>query len=106
MRTGYNEVLEQWIQAVVALSMILGTLALAFVLLIRGESLSAIPNWITLALGAVIAWYFGGRTFKLGVSSGTNGVLDAAAKVSAAQTNAAAVQIVADQAHANAQEEK
>ena len=81
MRTSYSELLEQLIQAIIAIIVIGGAIAIAIVLLLNGRDISNLPSWLTLALGAVLGFYFGQRGVGLGISKGTNGVLDAAKKV-------------------------
>lgn len=81
MRTGYSERLEQVVQGVIAVIVIGGGLSIAVIELLRGMDLNQLPGWLLILVGAVGGLYFGQRGVGLGISKGTNGVLDAAKKV-------------------------
>lgn len=81
MRSAYSERLEQLVQAVIAIIVIGGGLAIALIELLRGLDLDKLPGWLLILVGAVGGLYFGQRGVGLGIAKGTNGVLDAARKI-------------------------
>lgn len=96
MRTAYSERIEQVVQAVIAILVIGGGLAIAVVELLRGADINKLPGWLLILVGLVGGLYFGARNVKQGISAGTNGVLDAARKVAVDPTILATLNAPAD----------
>jgi uncharacterized membrane protein AbrB (regulator of aidB expression) len=54
------DVLETLIQGILALALIAGAIVLTVIQVMRGQSI-VIPDWLSLATGAVIGYFFGTR---------------------------------------------
>jgi len=59
------DLLEVLTQGILALSLIVGAIILTLIQVMRGQSL-LIPDWLTLAIGAVVGYFFGTRLQRNG----------------------------------------
>ena len=77
-----TELIQEITQAALALLVVGGCVIATFVLIMRGEQASQMPDWLTLALGAVIGFYFGARNSAPIIASLTNGPMSLIANAS------------------------
>lgn len=75
MGTTLGEAIQEITQAVLAIIVVGGSVGLVLVLVLRGQDANAVPDWLTLALGAVTGFYFGARASSAVVNTMTNGPL-------------------------------
>jgi hypothetical protein len=83
-----EEKLYGWGQVVLAVLVVGTACAIAVAAAWRGQSLSDIPSWLAGAIGIIIGFFYGqtsAQKFRAGVSAATNGMLDGARKIAAAQ---------------------
>lgn len=74
------------VQGALAIIVVGSACAIAVTAVLRGQSVPDVPAWLTLAIGAILGFFFGQGTaqkFRQGVTTATNGMLDAASKIAA-----------------------
>ena len=79
---------QEFITGLLSVIIIGGALVVTGLNVYEGKSLDNFPQWLTLAVGAVLGLHYGQRGVQLGVAKATNGMYDAASKMSEATTAA------------------
>ena len=77
-----TELIQEITQAALALMVVGGCVIATFVLILRGDPATQMPDWLTLALGAVVGFYFGARNSAPIIASLTNGPMTLVANAS------------------------
>lgn len=82
MGASVTDVIQEITQSLLALLVVGGCIALALVLILRGQPATDVPDWLTLALGAVAGFYFGARGASSTIATLTNGPMHLVASLS------------------------
>lgn len=75
MNDSAPDTVQEVTQGIIAVTVVIGSLAVSIIGLVAQHNGGDIPVWLAVALGAVTGWYFGARQVTPTVRAMTNGPL-------------------------------